>query len=84
MAVASNFRELEAACAALHFHVAVLGPGLGARVKRAVARLLQQKCPYVPIIELFHGSPVVDGAIHFSGDPGQELIAKVKTAVQQI
>ena len=53
-------------------------------MKRAVALLLQQRCPDVPIVELFHGMPVVERAIHFAGEPGPELINTVKAAIARI
>ena len=78
--VAHDFRELEAACNALRFHVAVLGPALGPRMKKAVASLLQEKCPHVPVIEL-GDKPVVHGAIHFLGESGPEFLAVIKAAL---
>lgn len=82
--IARNFRELEAACRRLRFRVAVLGPSLGDRMKKAVALLLQQRCPDVPIIEVVHGMPVVEHAIHFAGEPGPELIKTVKAAIARM
>ncbi len=81
--VARDFKELEAACVALKFHVAVLGPALGRRMKKALALMIQEKCPEVPIIEMFSESPPVDRAIHLTGEPGPELVKAVKTAIRR-
>lgn len=79
----NNFKELEEACRALRLQAAILGPAMGSRMKKAVALLLQQKCPGMPIIEVFDGEPVVQGAIHFSGEPGMELVKVVKAAIRK-
>ena len=52
-------------------------------MKKAVAMLLQQRCPGMPIVELFDGTPAVEDAIHFSGEPGLELVNVVKAAIRQ-
>lgn len=62
----------------------MLGPSLGDRMKKAVALLLQQRCPEVPIIEMVHGMPVVEHAIRLAGDPGPELINTVKAVIGQM
>jgi hypothetical protein len=78
--VAHDFRELEAACDTLRFHVAVLGPRLGPKMKTAVALLLQEKCPQASVIEL-GDSPVLESAIHSSGERGADFLALVKAAL---
>lgn len=78
--VAHDFKELEAASDTLRFRVAVLGPALGPRMKKAVALLLQEKCPHVTVIELGE-SPVLESAIHSSGERGADFLPLVKAAL---
>ncbi|HEX2328096.1 MAG TPA: hypothetical protein VHN74_05200 [Candidatus Angelobacter sp.] len=78
--VAHDFKELEAACACMQFQVAVLGPALGKRMKKALALHLQERCPEVAIIEIA-AEAGVDGAIHFPEPSGQELLQIVNTAI---
>ncbi len=67
----------------MRFHAAILGPALGSRMKKAVALLLQQRCPGMPIVEVFDGAPAVENAIPFSGEPGLELVKVVNAAIRQ-
>ena len=80
---AKDIKELHAACENLLFQVAVLGPSLGSRMKRALASVIQEKCPNVPIIEMFSDAPAVDGVIHFAGEAGSELAKAVKSAIRE-
>lgn len=79
---ARDLKELHSACENLLFQVAVLGPALGSRMKRALTMLIQEKCPDVPIIEMFSESPAVRGVIHFAGETGPELTNAVKKAIR--
>jgi hypothetical protein len=56
---------------------------MGSRMKKAVAMLLERRCPGMPIVEVFHGAPAVEDAIHFSGEPGLELVKVVKDAIRR-
>ena len=67
----------------MRFHAAILGPTMGSRMKKAVAMLLERRCPGMPIVEVFHGAPAVEDAIHFSGEPGLELVKVVKDAIRR-
>lgn len=79
--VATDLRKLEAACETVMVNVVVLCTSLESRIKQAIASLLREKCPSLPIIEMFSGAPAVEDAIHFSGEPGPELISTLNAAV---
>ncbi len=79
---ARDLKDVHSACENLLFQAAVLGPALGSRMKRALAMLIQEKCPDVPIIEMFSESPAVDGVIHFAGEAGPEMTKAVKKAIR--
>jgi hypothetical protein len=76
-------KKLEAACDTVVFNVVVLCTSVERRIKQAIASLLRERCPSLPIIEMFSGAPAVEGAIHFSGEPGPELISTLNAAVAQ-
>jgi hypothetical protein len=71
---ASDFKSLESLCSTSNFNLAVISDQIPRKVKRAIAALLAELRPDVPIVELYSSQADIAGAYALSADKGQELL----------
>ena len=80
---ALNLKEIEAACMQHNFDLIIIGPLIGPRMKTSIANALQYRCPSVPILEMGHVSPELEGAHCVVADSPAELIQAVRLVLQR-
>jgi DNA-binding response OmpR family regulator len=82
---ATDFRQVEAACAQGQFELVLIGDAIEPRTKKAIAALIRDRCSVtVPILEIYTSKPELDNVHSVSAsDPPAELIQTLKTILNQ-
>lgn len=74
---AATAQEVEIACEQQVFHLAIISPAIGPRVKLKIAGAVRQGCPAARILETGTPIPVIEGANSSMGVSGQDLIKAI-------
>jgi hypothetical protein len=74
VAEAADFLQIKDRCAEARFACAILGTDIEPKMKRAIATVLEQLCPGMPILEIFRISPEIPASarpgFRFTGSAG--------------
>jgi DNA-binding NtrC family response regulator len=76
---ALNFREVEEACHASHFDLALIGQDIEAKIKKALGFKIKELCAGTPILEMCRYSPEIEGSAFTVTDSPDELLAVVSS-----
>ncbi|HET6934853.1 MAG TPA: hypothetical protein VFI72_08440 [Candidatus Angelobacter sp.] len=80
---ASDFKSLESLCSAGTFNLAVVSDQIPRKVKLAIAALLAERRPHVPIVELYHSQAEIGGAYAVPMDSPQELLHLIHKLLEE-
>jgi hypothetical protein len=74
---ALNFKEVEEACKARKFDLALVGHDIEAKIKRALGIKIREFCPVTPILEMCRYSPEIEGSTFAVTDSPAELLQAI-------
>lgn len=75
---ATDFQQIEAACAHLQFDLALIGENFEPQIKMAISSLLREHCPHVPILEIYKDKPVIEGSEYVKAGSSDEIVKAVQ------
>ncbi len=82
---ATDFRQVEAACADGRFNLVLIGDAIEPRTKKAIATLIHdRRAVKVPILEIYSSKPELDNVHSVAGSkPPDDLIRTLKSILNQ-
>jgi hypothetical protein len=75
---ATDYQQIEAACANLRFDLALIGENFEPPIKKAISSLLREHCPQVPILEIYKDRPVIEGSEYVKAGSPDEIVKAVQ------
>jgi hypothetical protein len=81
---ATDFKQVEAGCANIQFDLALIGDNFEPRIKKAIALLLKEHCPDVPILEIYKDTPVTEASEFVQEGSPDELVKAVRRMLGKV
>jgi DNA-binding NtrC family response regulator len=82
---ATDFKQVEAGCANIQFDLALIGDdNFEPRIKKAIALLLKEHCPDVPILEICKDTPVTEASEFVQEGSPDELVKAVRRMLGKV
>jgi hypothetical protein len=75
---ATDFKQIEAACANIRFDLALIGENFEPAIKIAIFFLLRKHCPQVPILEIYKDIPVIEDSEYVKAGSPDEIVKAVQ------
>jgi hypothetical protein len=75
---ATDFKQIEDACANIRFDLALVGENFEPLIKMAISSLLKEHCPQVPILEIYKDRPVIEGSEYVKAGSPAEIVKAVQ------
>jgi DNA-binding response OmpR family regulator len=81
---ATDFKQVEAACAEAQFDLVLIGDAIEPKIKKAIVALLRDRRSAAPVLELYHGKPELEDVYSVDAVSPDDLIASVNRVLKQV